>query len=234
MISRMRAMLPASCRKSSSRCSEADRCSNTAAMSITWRKPGRSPTFSAKTSSRARSCSICSRASGRCTFTTTGSPVASVARCTWAIVPAASGEGSMWSSTSSHGTPISCSITCTTCSSVSGGTSSCSVASSSMYSGGSRSGRVDRIWPSFANVGPSSSSAARSRLPCRRRPTAPSSSGRPKSSFSPCLAKTAAMCPPRAVSRGWNSTSSAALARTRADVGRGAAATTCRRPSCSR
>ena len=47
-------------------------------MSITWRSPGRSATFSAKTSSSARSCSICSRASGRCTFTTTGSPVASV------------------------------------------------------------------------------------------------------------------------------------------------------------
>ena len=62
-----------------------------------------------------------------------------------------------------------------------------------MNSGGSRSGRVDRIWPSLANVGPSSSSAERRRLAWRCRPTAPSSSGRPNSSFSPCLANTAAM-----------------------------------------
>ena len=34
------------------------------------------------------------------------------------------------------------------------------------------------------------------------------------------------MWPPRAVRRGWNSTSSAALARTRAEAGLGAAATT--------
>ena len=94
------------------------------------------------------------------------------------------------SNTSSHGTPSSCSITPTTCSSVSGGTLSRSVASSSMNSGGRRSGRVDRICPSLQNVGPSSSSAARTRLACRWRPTAPSESGRPNSSFSPCLAKT--------------------------------------------
>ena len=55
-----------------------------------------------------------------------------------------------------------------------------SVASSSMYSGGSRSGRVDRICPSLANVGPSSSSAARKRLrlTLRVRPRLPRRAGR--------------------------------------------------------
>ena len=61
-------------------------------------------------------------ASGRCTFTTTRSPFASIARWTSAMVPAASGWGSTWSNTSSHGTPSSCSITLTTASSDSGGT----------------------------------------------------------------------------------------------------------------
>jgi hypothetical protein len=43
-----------------------------------------------------------SRAVGRCTLTTTRSPVSSVARWTWPIVPAASGCGSTLSKTSSH------------------------------------------------------------------------------------------------------------------------------------
>ncbi len=109
-------------------------------MSITCLSSLRSDTFSANSSSSARSCSMSSRAPGRWTFTTTRSPLASVARCTWAIVPAASGVDSIESNTSSHGTPSSCSITVTTCSSESGGTWSCSEASSSMNSGGSRSG----------------------------------------------------------------------------------------------
>ena len=56
-----------------------------------------------------------------------------------------------------------------------------------MNSGGNRSGRVDSTCPSFAKVGPSSSSAARRRLAWRCRPTAPSWSGRPNSSFRPVL-----------------------------------------------
>ena len=65
-----------------------------------------------------------------------------------------------------------------------------------MNSGGSRSGRVDRICPSLQNVGPSSSSASRRRLALRARPTVPSSSGRPNSSFRPCFAKTVAIFEP--------------------------------------
>ena len=61
----IRSMFDASWRKSSSRCNDDDRCSNTAAMSITWFNPGRSLTFSANSSRSARSCSISSRALGR-------------------------------------------------------------------------------------------------------------------------------------------------------------------------
>ena len=225
-------MFSASWRKSSSRCRETDRCSNTACMSTTWRSPGRSDTFSAKTSSSARSCSICSRASGRCTLMTVFVWSASVARWTCAIVPAASGCSSIVSNTSSHGTPSSCSMTRTTCSSVSGGTLSCSVASSSMNSGGTRSGLVDRICPSFENVGPSSSSDERSRFAWRRRPTAPSSSGRPKSSFRPCLPKTVAILAPRAMRCGSVSVSVAAPAEARPAPARRSRPG--RRSSCSR
>jgi hypothetical protein len=78
-----------------------------------------------------------------------------------------------------------------------------------MNSGGRRSGRVERICPSLQNVGPSSSSAVRSRLACRRRPTAPSSSGRPNSSRSPCFAKTTPIFVPRVTRRGWVGVSTA-------------------------
>ena len=131
------------------------------------------------------------RAVGRWTLTTTRSPPVSVARWTSAMVPAAIGSGTIDSNTSSHGTPSSCSITCTTSSCVSGGTLSCSVASSLMNAGGSRSGRVESICPSFAKVGPSSSSAWRKR---RARCSVESSSPRrprENSSRTPCLASTA-------------------------------------------
>ena len=46
-----------------------------------------------------------------------------------------------------------------------GATRSCSSASSSAMSGGSRSRRVERIWPNLTKIGPSSSSARRRRWP---------------------------------------------------------------------
>ena len=46
-----------------------------------------------------------------------------------------------------------------------GGTRSCSFASSSAMSTGSRSRRVDSAWPNFTKIGPSSSSASRRRSP---------------------------------------------------------------------
>ena len=130
---------------------------------------------------------ISSRAVGRCTFTTTRSPVSRRAACTCAIVPAASGSGSISAKTSSHGTRSSSSMTATTSASGSGWTRSWRDASSSTTSGGRRSGRVESTWPSFAKVGPSSSIAARSR---RARSRVDASERR---SSSPCFASTRAM-----------------------------------------
>ena len=76
-------------------------------------------------------------------------------------------------------------MTSTTSFSDIGGTSLWSVDSSSMYSWGRRSGRVDRIWPSFPNVGPSSSNACRSRR-ARSRRSSPGPIGL-SSSRRPCL-----------------------------------------------
>ena len=53
-----------------------------------------------------------------------------------------------------------------------GGTRSCSFASSSAMSAGSRSRRVETAWPNLTKIGPSSSSARRRRSP-RREPCAP-------------------------------------------------------------
>ena len=53
-----------------------------------------------------------------------------------------------------------------------GGTLSCSLASSSAMSSGSRSRRVDSAWPNLTKIGPSSSSASRrrsARVSCERR-----------------------------------------------------------------
>jgi hypothetical protein len=127
------------------------------------------------------------RAVGRCTFTTTRSPLSSRAPCTCAIVPAAIGSGSISAKTSSQGTPSSSSITATTSASASGVTRSWSDDSSSMTSGGRRSGRVESTWPSFAKVGPSSSSAARSRFARSR------SGSSERRSRRPCFASTVAM-----------------------------------------
>ena len=81
---------------------------------------------------------------------------------TWAIVPAASGSGSIDENTSSHGTASSRSIIATTSASAICGTSDCRAASSATYSSETRSGRVERIWPSLPKVGPSFSNASRS------------------------------------------------------------------------
>ena len=162
---RIRSMFAASRRKSSSRLERLgqvlddrrrDRRSGAA--------PGRAAVLRANTPSSPRSRVISSRAPGRCTFTTTRSPVASVARCTCAIDPVASGSGSMLSNTSSHGTPQ---LLLHHLDDLRLGErrapGRAASASSSMNSGGTRSGRVERIWPSLQNVGPSSSNASRSR-----------------------------------------------------------------------
>ena len=95
-----------------------------------------------------------------------------------------------------------------------------------MNSGGIRSGRVDRICPSLQNVGPSSSRASRIRLAWRSRPIVPSASGRPNSSFSPCLAKTVAIFEPRAIRCGSVSATGAPERRTDPAVAAGIAVVT--------
>ena len=112
-----------------------------------------------------RSDSTCRGASGRCTLTTTWSPVGSVARCTWPIDAAAIGVSSKVRNACSIVRPISSSITRRTSANGIGVTSSCRLRSSAMMSGGITSGRVESSWPNLTNVGPSSSSISRSRRP---------------------------------------------------------------------
>ena len=67
--------------------------------------------------------------------------------------------------TSSMLLPSERSISPTARSKAKGGTWSCSFASSSAMSAGSRSRRVDSIWPNLTKIGPSVSSASRRRSP---------------------------------------------------------------------
>ena len=80
--------------------------------------------------------------------------------------------------------PATRSISATACADGNGGTRSCSFASSSAMSSGSRSRRVDSIWPNLTKIGPSVSSAWRSRRARGRATTgkgyAARSAGRPQ------------------------------------------------------
>ena len=87
------------------------------------------------------------RPAGRCTFTTTSSPVRSVAACTCAIDAAAIGSRSKREKTDSIVTPRSDSTTRRTCSNVSGGTRSRSSLNSATSSGGNRPSPDEMIWP---------------------------------------------------------------------------------------
>jgi hypothetical protein len=109
----------------------------------------------------SRSRSTTDRIPGRCTFTTTSAPDRSRAACTWATEAAASGSRSNQANTSSTCPPRSARSTCSTCGHGAGAARSCNRLSSSVNSGGRRSGRVDKIWPSLTKVTPPSSSALR-------------------------------------------------------------------------
>ena len=65
----------------------------------------------------------------------------------------------------SIGLPSERSTSATASSDGNGGTRSCSLASSSAMSSGSRSRRVESTWPNLTKIGPSVSSASRSRCP---------------------------------------------------------------------
>ena len=99
---------------------------------------------SAAMSSRKR-CATC----GRCTFTTTSSPVRNRAAWTWAMEAAAMGVSSNHSKSSSSEPPRSISTTARTSAKVSGGTWSRSSLNSVTSSSGKRPSPPETIWPSF-------------------------------------------------------------------------------------
>ena len=100
---------------------------------------------------------------GRWTLTTTRSPVLSTARWVWPIDAAASGSKSKDANSSSTVAPSSDSMTSRTSSAGTGRAEDWSTASSVVSTSGSRSVRVDAIWPNFTNMPPQSSSVSRSR-----------------------------------------------------------------------
>ncbi len=100
---------------------------------------------------------------GRITFTTTSSPLFRRAAWTWATEAEASGSRSKRAKTCSIFAPSCSSMRLTASSGGKGGTLSCSQASSLAMSSGSRSRRVERIWPNLMKIGPRSCSARRRR-----------------------------------------------------------------------
>ena len=132
--------------------------------------------------SRRRSASIVSRTPGRRTLSTTGVPSARRARCTCAIEAAAYARVSMSRKSSKGERPSARSSSGRSSSNGTGGTWACSFSSSSIQRGGNRSTRVAMTWPSLTKVGPSSSSAVRTRLAWSslgESPAAPKLSMRP-------------------------------------------------------
>ena len=95
--------------------------------------------------------SACTRVAtdGRCTLTTTSSPVRSVAACTWAMEAAASGVRSKWAKTDSSGAPSSDSTTWRTAHHGSAGTWSRHFLNSATSSSGKRPSPLEMIWPSL-------------------------------------------------------------------------------------
>ena len=86
---------------------------------------------------------------GRCTFTTTGSPVWSVAAWTWAIDAAASGVRSNQANVASRVAPRSASTTSRTTANVSALTWSRQSLNSSTSSAGNSPSPEEMIWPSL-------------------------------------------------------------------------------------
>ena len=117
---------------------------------------------------RARSWRITGSIAGRTTLATTLVPSCRVAACTCATEAEAMGVDSKLANSSLTGLPRAVSIIATDSFSGNGGTSSCSRASSSAMSSGSRSRRVDSSCPNLMNTGPRSSRALRRRTPLGR------------------------------------------------------------------
>ncbi|MNZ93982.1 hypothetical protein D3C78_1130790 [compost metagenome] len=113
-----------------------------------------------------RSASMTGSMSGRITLMTISRPFSfKRAVWTWAMEADASGVSSKSSNRVSMGQPRLASIWRLASCPQKGGTLSCSRASSSAMSGGSRSRRVDSIWPNLMKMGPRASKARRMRAP---------------------------------------------------------------------
>lgn len=117
----------------------------------------------------SRSFSITPRMPGRSTLTATSrtAPPGSrmVAKCTCAIDALATGVSSNCTKISPTGRRKARSMVAIATFESKGGTRSCSQASSSAMSAGSRSRRVDSTCPNFTKIGPRLSSASRRRWP---------------------------------------------------------------------
>ena len=116
---------------------------------------------------RLRSFSMARSMLGRSTLTATSRPAwrpsRKIAKWTWAIDALATGTRSKSLKTASSGLPNARSMVATATSLEKGGTRSCKWVNSSAMSGGNRSRRVDNTWPNLTKMGPSCSSASRSR-----------------------------------------------------------------------
>ena len=166
-------MLAASTRKSSSS-TIVSANSSTSAGGLASEATGMRPTRCGASQAIARTSRWIARAtSGRCTLTTTSSPLMRRATCTWAIEAAASGASSNETKTSSRRRPRSSSTVRRTSSNDSAGTWSRQRLNSPTSSGGKMPSPDEMIWPSLMNVGPSVSAARRSRLESSATPFAP-------------------------------------------------------------
>src|SRR6266581_2677519 len=157
------------CAASRMRSSSSDKCrANSATTSRgLMRLPSaqKRSTRPAAESMSARSFAITGSIPGRRILTAASVPPGRTAKCTWATDALAVGRGSNFSNTSPMGLPKACSTSATASSAGNGGTWSCSFASSSARSAGSRSRRVESTWPNLTKMGPSASSARRRRTP---------------------------------------------------------------------
>src|SRR6266849_79137 len=151
------------------RSSSSNKCrANSATTSRGFRRLPSAQTRStrpAAASISARSFSMTGIIPGRRILTAAWVPPGSTARCTWATDALATGCSSNLSKTFAIGLPNARSTSARASSPGNGGTRSCSFASSSARSAGSRSRRVESTWPNLTKMGPSASSARRSRTP---------------------------------------------------------------------
>ncbi len=142
-------MFMASSRKSiSSSTSWANSSTNPGRLAMRARRLSRSATR-AMTDRARMSASKRWRSPGRCTFTATSVPSASRARCTWAMLAAATGVGSIDSNVSARRWPSSRSITSSATPALRHGTSSRHQAKASVQGSGSAPLAVAMSWPSF-------------------------------------------------------------------------------------